>query len=73
MELEYNYSLFFRKLAPLRIVITSHVFLPQKNIIFAGLSNGNIIAWDLYVPIPIARVCVVQAHESEVSALTYLS
>lgn len=35
------------------------------------MSNGTIIAWDLCLPIPVARVCVINAHEGEITSLEY--
>ncbi|CAL6102150.1 WD40_repeat protein [Hexamita inflata] len=71
MDFEYKQSLYFRKLGPEKIDITAYVYAPDKNMIFGGLSNGTIIAWDLCISIPVARVCVVAAHGGPISVLHY--
>ncbi|KAH0571198.1 WD40 repeat protein [Spironucleus salmonicida] len=71
MELEYVQTLYFRKLAPEKITITATHHSQKKNIIFAGLSNGTIIGWDLYLPIPVARLVAIAAHSGAVTALSF--
>lgn len=72
MNLEYTETLFFRKSGSTTIHITAMTVSNELGIIFAGLSNGCLIAWDLrYESNPIARVIVYNAHVSEITCLCW--
>lgn len=68
----YDKTLYFRKTAAdKRITITSTAFSDEKKIVFAGLSNGFVIGWDLCIPIPVARVLVAYAHDGAITCMLY--
>lgn len=72
MQFLYDRSLYFRRVAAdKKITITACTTSESKNIIFAGLSNGYIIAWDLYIKVPVARVLAAYAHEGAITAMLY--
>lgn len=71
MDLDYVQTLFYRKLAPEKILITSSCYCELRNIIFCGLSNGCIVAWDLCINLPVARVCVFNAHQGPITSMIW--
>lgn len=71
IEFEYLRSLYFRKLSPDKIQISAYAFCEERELLFAGLSNGSIICWDLCTSVPVARVVVAGAHEGPVRVLMF--
>jgi len=73
MNLNYSSTLFFRRCGAIAVRISSTAISEELGIVFAGLTNGTIIAWDLrYSPSPLAHVVVYNAHKGDVSALCWL-
>ncbi|EFO65468.1 Hypothetical protein GLP15_5142 [Giardia lamblia P15] len=72
MELRYINSLFFRRFGSRAVTITSVSPANELGILFAGMSNGCLIAWDMrYEPSPLARVVVYNAHKGAIKALCW--
>lgn len=70
MELVYVNSFFYRRLGAHAVTITALASANELGIVFIGLSNGAIAAWDLrYEPSPLARVVVYAAHQGSVLTL----
>ncbi|TNJ27824.1 WD40 repeat protein [Giardia muris] len=70
MELVYVNSFFYRRLGAHAVTITALTSANELGIVFFGLSNGAIAAWDLrYEPSPLARVVVYAAHQGSVLTL----
>ncbi|KAE8301434.1 WD40 repeat protein [Giardia duodenalis] len=72
MELRYINSLFFRRFGSHAVTITSVSPANELGILFAGMSNGCLVAWDMrYEPSPLARVVVYNAHKGAIKALCW--
>lgn len=72
MELRYINSLFFRRFGSHAVTITSVSPANELGILFAGMSNGCLIAWDIrYEPSPLARIVVYNAHKGAIKALCW--